>query len=214
MRTAPAWRPPADIRPSRSKGWSSKASRQRRAARATQPEPSRQPARPASSATRARTYTNEEAERWPYANEETGRRSYTNEETGRRRSRMAPGSKASVAALNRELKDFGDTMKRLAEVDGIVPKVSRPIADVPQRRPPSAASQPQVNQAPRPNAMPVSMTGPLHADFVAEHNKVQQERRAPRRASGAIAEHAGVKLVTHYCDGVPLSPDNAPLDRF
>jgi hypothetical protein len=129
---------------------------------------------------------------------------------------MPSGHKASVAALNRALKDFGEMMMmRLAglSIDGAVPTESMPIPDVPSRPRPPAVAQSQIN-APGPAAAPVSMTGPLHADFIAEHNKAQQDRRAPRRASGAIAEHAGVKLVTHYCDGIPLSHDNAPLDRF
>jgi hypothetical protein len=45
-RAGPAWRPPADMPAGRSKGWHSKVSQQRRAARAERPEPlQRQPAR-------------------------------------------------------------------------------------------------------------------------------------------------------------------------
>jgi hypothetical protein len=45
-RMEPAWRPPADMPAGRSKGWGSKVSRQRRAARAERPEPlPQQPAR-------------------------------------------------------------------------------------------------------------------------------------------------------------------------
>ena len=45
-RTEPAWRPPADLPAGRSKGWRSKVSRQRRAARVERPDPlPQQPAR-------------------------------------------------------------------------------------------------------------------------------------------------------------------------
>ena len=75
-----------------------------------------------------------------------------------------------------------------------------PVANISLYQPP-AVRQPAPQ---RPRQVKATMTGPLHADFVAEHNKAQQEPAPHTRTPNQRRPLTATACVTHYTYGIPL----------
>ena len=176
LRTEPPWRPPADMPPSR----------HGRTIRAKRPRPLRQPARlPRPVRPTAAEYTNDRPA------------------SASRRESDEPAQRLDLSGLINVLLNLASTWidGNALSSEGAVPTGRLPVTDISLYQPPAA---PQPGRQMPCLAVATTMTGRLHADFVAEHNKAQQEPAPHTRAPNQLRPHTATACVTHYTYGIPL----------